>query len=159
MLCGHVSSSVLIPVPRCLKINESFTRGCLNRYFAPPEAADALKGSTLRAAKFGLGPSFGTLSLGALVLTLIELARQALQQYVPSMPLQQSRAFKDQSSMYEQARSRRQPLRMHDHIWAMSWLCLLRCEKPVLESRVRRHCCPDASFPSAACVADRAGQE
>ena len=50
------------------------------RYFAPPEATDALKGSTLRAARFALGPSFGTLSLGALVLTLIEMARQALQQ-------------------------------------------------------------------------------
>ena len=50
------------------------------RYFAPPEAADALKGSTLRSARFALGPSFGTLSLGALVLTLIEMARQALQQ-------------------------------------------------------------------------------
>ncbi|CAL5222858.1 g5284 [Coccomyxa viridis] len=49
-------------------------------YFAPPEATDALKGSTLRSAKFALGPSFGTLSLGSLVLTLIELARQALQQ-------------------------------------------------------------------------------
>ena len=50
------------------------------RYFAPPEATDALKGSTLRSAKYALGPSFGTLSLGSLVLTLIELARQALQQ-------------------------------------------------------------------------------
>lgn len=53
---------------------------CACRYFAPPEATDALKGSTLRSAKFALGPSFGTLSLGSLVLTLIELARQALQQ-------------------------------------------------------------------------------
>lgn len=51
------------------------------RYFAPPEATDALKGSTLRSAKYALGPSFGTLSLGSLVLTLIELARQALQQW------------------------------------------------------------------------------
>jgi hypothetical protein len=93
MLCGHVSSPVLNPVPRRLKINDFFTSGFLNRYFAPPEAADALKGSTLRAAKFGLGPSFGTLSLGALVLTLIELARQALQQCVSSMPPQQSHAF------------------------------------------------------------------
>ena len=55
---------------------------CARRYFAPPEATDALKGSTLRSAKFALGPSFGTLSLGSLVLTLIELARQALQQCV-----------------------------------------------------------------------------
>ena len=59
-------------------VMESAPHAC--RYFAPPEAADALKGSTLRSARYALGPSFGTLSLGALVLTLIEMARQALQQ-------------------------------------------------------------------------------
>ena len=117
--------------------------GCVSRYFAPPEAADALKGSTLRAAKFGLGPSFGTLSLGALVLTLIELARQALQQCVSSMQPQQSHASaNDQSSTYEQLESRRQPSRMHNMIRAVCWLCLRRCEKPVLEQRDRRHCSP-----------------
>ncbi|KAK9918484.1 hypothetical protein WJX75_004393 [Coccomyxa subellipsoidea] len=48
-------------------------------YFAPAGAEDALKGSTLRTVRFALGPQFGTLALGAAVLTAIQLMRQALQ--------------------------------------------------------------------------------
>lgn len=53
------------------------------RYFAPAGAEDALRGSTLRTVRFALGPQFGTLSLGAAVLTVIQIMRQALQQCVP----------------------------------------------------------------------------
>ncbi|CAL8471654.1 g11196 [Coccomyxa elongata] len=49
-------------------------------YFAPAGAEDALRGSTLRTVRFALGPQFGTLSLGAAVLTVIQIMRQALQQ-------------------------------------------------------------------------------
>ena len=44
-------------------------------YFAPPGTVD-FKGPTVGTLRNALGPSFGSLALGSLVLTGIEIARQ-----------------------------------------------------------------------------------
>lgn len=48
-------------------------------YFKPQGAGGAARGATMRSVKHALGPSFGSLSLGSLVLTLVQMARQALE--------------------------------------------------------------------------------
>ena len=50
------------------------------RYFAPAGVTSTTKGNTMRSIKHGLGPSFGTLSFGAAILTLVEIARNAMEQ-------------------------------------------------------------------------------
>jgi len=49
-------------------------------YFAPPDNPGGTKGTTMRSVRHALGPSFGTLSFGAAVLTLVQLARNAMEQ-------------------------------------------------------------------------------
>ena len=44
-------------------------------YFAPPGTVE-FKGTTVGTLRNALGPSFGSLALGSLVLTGIEIARQ-----------------------------------------------------------------------------------
>jgi hypothetical protein len=48
-------------------------------YFAAPGLTN-FKGTTLRMVKWGLGEQFGSLSLGAAILSLTQLARQAMEQ-------------------------------------------------------------------------------
>ena len=50
------------------------------RYFAPPDAPSGTKGTTLRSVSHAVGPSFGTLSFGAAILTLVAIARNAMEQ-------------------------------------------------------------------------------
>lgn len=50
------------------------------RYFAPPDNPGGTKGTTLRSLKHALGPSFGSLSFGAAILTFVQLARNAMEQ-------------------------------------------------------------------------------
>lgn len=52
---------------------------CLQWYFSPPSLA-APRGNTLRSLKHALGPSFGSLCLSSLVLTVSQLMREALEQ-------------------------------------------------------------------------------
>jgi len=40
----------------------------------------------MRSVRHALGPSFGTLSFGAAVLTLVQLARNAMEQCAPPSP-------------------------------------------------------------------------
>jgi uncharacterized membrane protein required for colicin V production len=49
-------------------------------YFAPAGVSNSNKGTTIRSIKHALGPSFGSLSFGAAILTLVELARNAMEQ-------------------------------------------------------------------------------
>lgn len=44
-------------------------------------AVGTYAGSTLRSLRYGLTSSFGSLSLGGAVLTMVQIARTALQQY------------------------------------------------------------------------------
>lgn len=65
----------------CLEVHKAFSELPLcHRYFAPPDAPNGTKGTTLRSVRHALGPSFGTLSFSAAVLTLVDLARNALEQ-------------------------------------------------------------------------------
>lgn len=52
----------------------------LCRYFAPAGALSATRGTTLRSLKHAMGPSFGSLCLSSLVLTISQIMRQALEQ-------------------------------------------------------------------------------
>ncbi len=47
-------------------------------YFSPPGLA-ANQGTTMRSLKHALGASFGSLSLGSLVLTVVQLLRNAME--------------------------------------------------------------------------------
>ena len=46
-------------------------------YFSPPNASRARAGATTRAASHAFGPSFGSLALGSLVLSLVAILREA----------------------------------------------------------------------------------
>lgn len=50
------------------------------RYFAPAGALSATRGTTMRSLKHALGPSFGSLCVSSLVLTISQIMRQALEQ-------------------------------------------------------------------------------
>ena len=46
-------------------------------YFSPPNASRAFAGATTRAASHAFGPSFGSLALGSLVVSLVAILREA----------------------------------------------------------------------------------
>lgn len=48
-------------------------------YFAPPDALCAPRGTTLLSFKHAMGPSFGSLCLSSLVLTVSEMLRSAME--------------------------------------------------------------------------------
>lgn len=47
-------------------------------YFSPP-GLTSTQGTTLRSFRHSMGPSFGSVSLGSLILTLVQLLRQAME--------------------------------------------------------------------------------
>ena len=47
-------------------------------YFAPP-GLNNTQGTTVRSFRHAVGPSFGSVSLGSLILTIIQLLRQAME--------------------------------------------------------------------------------
>lgn len=53
--------------------------GTIAQWYFSPSGSNPSQGSTVRSLKHALGASFGSLSLGSLVLTIVQLLRNAME--------------------------------------------------------------------------------
>lgn len=81
---GYTAGAVILVLWVFLLANQVrvfVTSGAIAQwYFAPAGALSATRGTTMRSLKHAMGPSFGSLCLSSLVLTISQIMRQALEQ-------------------------------------------------------------------------------